>query len=493
MTRGLTFAALSISLTLVTACTGVRDGAVTTTDMGAGTSTSAVAVGTGAGAEDSVPLSTPPAPIASLAWSADLRPVSGPVLVDGVLALYTLSSTDRLMMTALDAETGEQLWSRPASTSGIPVVRPLEPQVIDGEVVYLQPTVRPDLPDDAADVISRDPRTGTSKGTGSTWGVHVMQPHLCPGSETDVCTVLLDDDGNLTWPTVVTSSWEPVPWVPAGHQTAGHFVEPIGPLDLARAGGARIGRLVDDTLVWEVSTADLVGPRASTNTGWSFVAHEDDLLIGTVGLADVIDGADLDLTESAVFALDAATGRPSWIARGMDLGCNSTLWAEGSGPLLACRYKGGVHRWTDEGSALIDLDADLVRLDPRTGEALWRADLPKGDVEGTFVPGVLDEEHAVVLDQVVDVRDGSARHRTEADRVWFPDQARPTVDRAGDHGREVVGEGLWRLPDGLDLTLGGPLPTWPLPPGVGLEMDDGSRVVAHADGIARLASPTDGR
>lgn len=51
----------------------------------------------------------------------------------------------------------------------------------------------------------------------------------------------------------------------------------------------------------------------------------------------------------------------------------------------------------------------------------------------------------------------------------------------------VLGNDRYALPDGVSLPDGPP--PWPLPPGVGVELPDGSRLVAHAGGVTRFGSP----
>lgn len=428
-------------------------------------------------------------PQAVVSWHADIRPLSGPVLVEGVLVLYTLGDGDQLRITALDAMSGEELWSHPASASAIPSPRSLEPQIVEDAVVHLRPSGRADGPEDEADVIVRHGRRGTLlHGIAQGRGVHHIHPARCPGHQSHICLSVLADSGSPAWPTVLGRTPPDTAWQPGGDPTAGHFVERIGPIDLARGSEQRIGRLVDDTLLWAVSTGDIVGPDASTNSGWDFISVGDELLVGSVGLAHTIDGSDLDLTESAIFALDAQSGQRVWISRGTDIRCNSALWDLGAGPLLGCAYDAGSWHWADEGAQMRAVDMSVVRLEPTTGEELWRTHVGGGDLGGVVVPGVLDEDHAVVLDQVIDVRDGTTREREEDDDVWFPYLHIAEVEQGGTAPHQVSGRDLWQVPDGLDLE-GGRLPVWPLPPGVGVELEDGSRVVTYQGGLTQLAAP----
>lgn len=429
----------------------------------------------------------PTAPSAQVAWHEDLTPVSGPRLVDGVLVLYAVED-EQLLLVALDPESGTELWRKMSSASDITPARPLQVEVADGRVVHLQPGLGADGESEAAALaLARDPRSGESEGPKDfTNRVHAQAPSRCPGSSSDVCTSPLSPDGQLDFPQVLENGTGAHDWAPGGDPRAMTFVERIGPMDLARGEHPRLGRLRAGGLLWSASTTDLVGPSASTNSGWEFVGWKKELLIGSVGLTHDFAQDDMDLTGSAVFALDAETGERRWISRKSDLACNTSLYSAG-GALTACRYDAGTTSFTDDGRVLRDTEVSVVRLDPETGKTRWSVPVMEGDLDGLLVPGVVDEQHVAVAGQVIDTADGSSREQTGDDVVWYPSRSRIPLDRPGTDYSFVTGADTWRVSGDRDASA--EELAWPLPPGVGVELDDGTRVVAHDHGLTAFSAP----
>lgn len=521
MTRGtlLTTAAATTASLLLTACSGeAGDGDRPVAPSGAGSGPVETSAATGAGATTGSPdlagvtTAAPPtdAPAdsapstdagveqrAEVRWHAQgVRPVSGAVLVEETLVLYTLADDGGLAITGLDQEDGEPLWSHPATPSLTVRGVGLTVEAVDGRVVHLEPDVTSDG-DGVARVVVRDPGTGEVTLRAQTVSTHSRLPGPCPGAEEQVCVWPRAIDGDPSGISLLLDDG----WPGTFQQDVGAtgYDDPIGPLGLFRATGQQIGRVVDGSLLWATSTADVVGPDASTNSGWHFQALADDeLLVGTVGMADSFAPGDrLELTDYALFALDAQTGERRWIVDATDIRCDAWLGADPD-PLLACRYRAGV---VDTGTPQQDpvllegLEVELVRVDPETGETLWRADVTAAgpvEHEGLLSSTALDEHHVRILDTVVDVRDGSARPAADADRLaWADDSSSTEITVPGLRDGTVWGNGRVELPAGVDLSSAPP--AWPLPPGVGVELDDGSRAVTHGGGVARIAPPPEDR
>ena len=426
----------------------------------------------------------PAANAASVLWSVNTPAVTGPVLLEDTLVLYTIREDGHLMLTGIDADTGEERWSRTASISDVDPLRPLQVEVFDGAVVHLQPDGdEAEVAQGKAQVLTREARSGLvarsgSRGYSST-GISTFHPSACVDDLELLCMVFRTGDGVDAYALDQTGRIDR--WRPEGGQERGQ-VERVGPLELNR-GRQGLGRFVDGALAWAVDPADFVAPPAEVLTGANFVAFEDELLIGSVGMVDETS-LTADFSLSAVFALDPDSGAVEWIEQGSDLQCNSPVY-EASGTLLACAFSQGTFDWDESGRRWTGATAELVRLDERTGEQLWSTTvLEDAEVEGLVTTGLLDDDHVAVRGTVIATADGSARERTEHDQVWFVAEGARELDSPGSLSEVVQGVGLWVLPHGTSVEEP---PTWPLPTGVGVELEDGSRVIAHSDGLIRLA------
>lgn len=494
MTRG-HLAAATLACLLLAACAGGGEAPsatgppVTGTGIDAEGVTATVASGRSTSARTTDPVASrtaiePPAPVATLTWRADLHPLSGPVLADGVLVLYTRDG-EGLSLTAVQAQTGEVVWSHPATPSRalVGVGIRVEP-VGDDRVVHLEPLAEgaEDLVDSR--VVVREAATGRAVirvGEGSS---HYRLPTGCdvPGGE--IC--VYPRQGGYHLPVqALTDDGSTLPIQQSSEAMA--YTDPLGPLGLRRMTGQDIGRVQDGELVWSTRTDEVFGQGASTNTGWIFRAVEDDaLLVGSVGpVDDPYPRQEIDLRDYTVAAMDAQTGERRWLAEATSLFCDVDLGLEDD-PLLACRYSTGVLLIDDDQADYADVGVALVRLDPRTGETLWELPLPSPPDEGRPEVSPLDEGQVIVAGLTVDVADGSARPSTSSETAWEEDDS--TVDlslpRLG--SVEVYPSSTWLLPPGVSLDGSGP--RWPLPPGVGVEVD-GARVVTVDGQLVRWDAP----
>lgn len=267
------------------------------------------------------------------------------------------------------------------------------------------------------------------------------------------------------------------------------YPEPLGPAGLGRMTGQEIGMVVDGELVWSTRTDEVFGAGASTNSGWTFEAVEDDsLLVGSVGpVDDPRLNHEIDLRDYAVAAMDSETGERRWLSEATSLFCDAHLGLE-EDPLLACRYAAGVMRLEGGEADYSDVEVSLVRLDPRTGEDLWELALQSPPDEARPEVSPLDEEHVIVAGLTVDVEDGSARPSTSSETAWEADGA--TVEVSPPHlgTMTIYPSSTWLLPEGASLDDPGEGPRWPLPPGVGVEVDE-ARVVTVDGQLVRWDAP----
>lgn len=493
MTRG-TLAAATLACLLLTACTGEGEApgatgppaAVSGRDTEAVTDTGDAGISTSGPAADpqaSTTAAAPPGPTATLVWRSDVQPLSGPVLVDGVLVLYTRDG-DALAITAVEPESGEVVWSHPATPSralaGVGIRVAL---VGDDRVVHLEPL------EESADglvdsrVVVREAATGevlVRSGDSS----HYRLPSGCdvPGGE--IC--VYRRTGDVRFPAQVLNDDGSLGDIEQSAEAFG-YSDPLGPLGLHRMTGQDIGRVEDGDLMWSTRTDEVFGPGASTNTGWIFRAVEDDsLLVGSVGpVDDPRTGHEIDLRDYTAAAMDAQTGERRWLAEATSLFCDADLGLEDD-PLLACRYAAGVLRMDDGEWNYADVQVSLVRLDPESGEALWELALPSVQDEGRPEVSPLDEGHVIVAGLTVDVEDGDARPSTSAETAWEEDDGTADVNLPRLGTVEVYPSSTWLLPSGASLDGSGP--RWPLPPGVGVEVD-GARVVSVDGQLVRWDAP----
>ena len=427
----------------------------------------------------------PPDPVASLAWRSDVRPLSGPVLVDGVLVLYTRDG-EGLAVTAVEPGTGEVVWSHPATPSRAlaGVGLRVEP-VGEDRVVHLEPL------EEGADrlvdsrVVVREAATGeVLVRTGDS--SHYRLPRGCDVPDEEICVYrrtadvrfpaqVLHDDGSLG---DIEQSGE-----------ASRYNDPLGPLGLHRMTGQDIGRVVDGDLMWSTRTDEVFGPEASTNTGWIFRAVEDDsLIVGSVGpVDDPRVRHEIDLRDYSVAALDVETGERRWLSEATSLFCDVDLGLEDD-PLLACRYADGTLRINDGQPQYSDVEVVLVRLDPATGETLWELPLQSPQDEARPEVSPLDEGHVIVAGLTVDIEGGSARPSTSSETAWEEDDAVVDLSLPRLGSVEVYPSSTWLLPPGASLDGPDERPRWPIPPGVGVEVDD-ARVVTVDGHLVRWDAP----
>ncbi|WP_154402242.1 PQQ-binding-like beta-propeller repeat protein [Ornithinimicrobium cavernae] len=453
--------------------------------------------------------STPPAvdrsALAGVRWRNDeLRPVTAPVLVDETLVLYTLDGR-RLEITGVDSTDGRVLWSRAATRSVRPPGQDLSVEEVEGGVVHLAPAPHPDAPVEAATahVIVRDPRTGEAVRTLAEPLSHADLPTACPHDAEEVCLTVQVDG---VW-TVQALTPEGALHDPPATGVPGWTS--IGPLGLSRQAmdGTRIGRVVDGALLWEADTTELFAAGHSTDTGWSFQSFEDDtILVGTVGtaLSSPRTRTSWDLTAGRSVGLDVSTGTRLWEAPATSTFCDIDVSGGPEDPLLVCAWHDG-EVVTDHGEATYrDLDVDLVRLDPASGEVLWRVPLgatvdgsepgaPELQLVGPGEVAVETADGAVVIDTAR----GTARPATTADARWVEDRTPVEVELPGARDDDRISTwGRWRREGGAGATGDGSAAApgeqvaWPLPLTIGLALENGAvRVVADPEGLTAYSAP----
>lgn len=437
---------------------------------------------------------------AEVLWhNTELVPASNPVSVGGALVLYTIDG-QRLHITGVDPRDGEVLWSRAATASVRPRGQDLTVQEVDGLVTHLAPVAAgPETVGAPAHVILRDPLTGEEVRSSKRALSHADLPSPCPHDDTLACaTVPVDEDWSVQ---ALTSDGDfatpPVDGAGVPGWTS------IGPLGLSRGAedGTQVGRVVDGQLAWEIDTTDVFGPGQSTNTGWTFDNFgEDSVLVGTIGLGinPPADGDTWDMTQSRALGLDADTGQTLWRAPATSIFCDTDITGEADDPLLACLWNAGQAEAVDGVLTYQDVNIDLVRLDPQTGDRLWQVELGATTEDGEPArpePRLVSASEIAVEApdgmRIIDLETGADRPATTADRHWVEDYEVVDLESPNVEPDQVMVSGRYRLQDGAgEPAKDAP---WPLPATIGVELDDGSaRVVAEPAGLTAYTAPSSG-
>lgn len=440
---------------------------------------------------------------AEVAWTRKLTPASAVRVVDGIPILYVVKDK-QLVITALDPETGKTLWRAPATTSFSTPGVGLDVSAVDGVVVHLELPTGEETPGQAV-ITRRDPASGMRLSKSPIPVYVTTLPDACADDAEAVCVDV------ATGPTSVESmrlkpTGQLVPDTSSVKGWSG-----IGPLGLSRKDGHRIGRLDDGDLLWRADLHDVVSPSSTTDYGWIFRAAEDGSVVaGSVGDSRSVTagGRVIDEAESVAFGLDAETGEVLWKQQGVDLFCDIEMVSAGDDqggdadlddPLIACLWRSGTVTARQDDVSIRDADLDLVRLDPRTGDALWTVALQGGDdtlFDGGS-PAIAQHSQSQLTvgtgpsAQVVDVETGAVGPIAATDVVWVEKATStaldpPSAPDIGTDGRYAA-TGVLR-----PLTVEGDAArkvTWPLPPQVGAETDTGLRVVAQPRAVVAYREP----
>ncbi|USQ78681.1 PQQ-binding-like beta-propeller repeat protein [Ornithinimicrobium faecis] len=438
--------------------------------------------------------------LAEVLWrNADVVPASDPVSVGDALVLYTIED-QRLQITGVDPQDGAVLWSKAATASVRPRGQDLNVETVDGLVAHLAPgAAGPESVGAPSHVILRDPVTGEDVLSSRRALSHADLPSPCAHDDTLACvTVPVDEQ----WSVQALAPDGGFATPPADGAGVPGWTS-IGPLGISRGAetGTQVGRVADGRLAWEIDTTEAFGPGQSTNTGWSFDNFADDsVLVGTIGLgiSPPADGDTWDMTQSVALGLDAETGETLWRAPATSIFCDTDITGAPDDPLLACLWNEGQAEAVEGALTYQDVNIDLVRLDPLTGDRLWQVTLGATAEDGEPArpePRLVSSTQIAVEAadgmRVIDLETGEDRPATTADRHWVEDYDVVDVETPGIGDDEVMVSGRYRLQDGAgDLADDAP---WPLPATIGVELDDGSTlVVAEPDGLTAYTDPVSG-
>jgi outer membrane protein assembly factor BamB len=420
-------------------------------------------------------------------WTAEVPGLFGePALVDGVVLAYAVDDEVGMRLTALDLETGDQLWDHPASPGGafsnpllggkgaasraypLPTIQPLVIEHGEGEdagsaVVFTERDVETDSirPDDLFHVV--DVRTGEK--------LEVTLPDIDP-DEFSFAAVGMREDGaifaNFTTPPRACDAG--ICWGASDSETFGSALATLDPatLELRIADGylpesddplspdygveyANLGtdddlflvRYVDGQEVWRQATDALFDDPRTQLPDYTGVTPVGDIVLvqGYQSIREKLGDVhtlDLDFVASrTLVAIDPDTGDVVWRVPGGDMLCSAVAQyeiADDATSIPVCHATGGEFLYDLVAEEMVDVtepEASIAELDLTTGELGWELE-GAGKVSLAQVASLLDVAYSArgdftVADRddetgVIDLRDGTWAAASREDPV-FPCKA----------------------------------------------------------------------
>jgi hypothetical protein len=370
--------------------------------------------------------------------------VSQPQASGGRFVAY-VERDGQLFVAAVDPKGGGPVWELPASASS------LTPGVIlylahDEQNVYFGGPVDAGGTGDTVFVLAVDAASGAE--VWRTGGGLALTSNLttCDDDDTMLCATSVSLAGGHSLRIAKATGALTHEALPKGARRQ------LG-IDLYDLGGRdpEVIAAIDPTgrTLWTKTPSELFrGRPVSSDQGWDWRRHGD-LLVGWLGRLDR-DRSSIDLSESSISGVDAATGEIRWVVDGVDLGCGGGLDGAdlSSGPApLRCRTTGTVTRDQDgENPVVTELTVVMEQFDPATGATLWEADLGAAESLILGKPPLirLSSTEIVVGRQdgsslVVDVASGQTRVPAAGETGWCSSENTyhdvraygPTGDRRG--------------------------------------------------------------
>jgi outer membrane protein assembly factor BamB len=330
-----------------------------------------------------------PEPPLELLWTAEGHFATRPVVAGGVL-VELLAEDGGLSLVAYSPADGAELWRRPSTASGITPGVAYPVAADETRVFHLVPGSS----GDAAAVEALDATTGERLWSSAEAPEGFNDPlHFCDRGEALCVTADGEGPGTL-WHLDVETGASTVPAELAAltavpPPTPGESTPSVvdgralggGLYDLAGSGD--IARVVDDHIVWQRSPSELFEGRAvSPDYGW-LVRRADNVVVLWLGSEyDQSRQGEMEVPPQYTAGVDLATGQPRWVADGgMSCGKVALLELATLNPRwLRCQVVGS---WTTTGRERdFDVDTVLEQFDPATGDAEWTFDL--GPSSGLF-------------------------------------------------------------------------------------------------------------
>lgn len=352
--------------------------------------------------------------VAEPAWTVELDVLGQPQVEDGVAVVLTRTPARGIEVVAVDAQTGERLWSRPWSPGDIPTGYGLEPLVArsaaDRPVVVFSVPPR-DLSAAADDAWIRpvavvDLRSGEELAR--TAPLDLLTPLSRCADDVDVCFVERDGAGGQR----LDLERGQVAADPAGTPAGARTIGADGLFATSDRPGEEIGVARDGKVLWSTPVEELMGETVSSDTGWT-IEHdpEADRYVGWMRAAippDQRERAEAGKAfsyDAGILRLVAFSGPDGTVLWRRDGAEQSCLGLDTDTPTVRCVWT-GTAAYDAEGTltALRDGSGTVEGFDPRTGETTWSLEIAEDAVEDAFD----DRDQKVAGDRtvLVDTDDG---------------------------------------------------------------------------------------
>ena len=341
------------------------------------------------------PTATPTPTRANRAWQLPLgTPLTQPVFVDGVALVFTavdtpcpqcsgVGSFPQLTLVAIAPATGNELWRRAATTSGVSAEEPLAVTPVGTRVAYFRPAGQTL---GSARLVVADVHTGKDVAT-SPAQIFSTPIEACDALATRLCgtarssvTVAAERYSFV----VSTGRFGPAPdgQPPVGSRPVG----PGGLIDLGERTPERVGVFLGDKLLWSMPVVAYFPEGTTTDAGWSFML-QDDHYIGTLHQTYPVDG-EVDMGNVGTASFEAESGKIAWSAGGTSLNCLGQVVLPQGVP-VRCHYKGDAV-FTDGVGDFSQVVVTLEGFVPSSGKRTWEFELAPGAafLRGIRIPAI---------------------------------------------------------------------------------------------------------
>lgn len=455
------------------------------------------------GCTPSAPAATPSPQQVRAIWRTPANLVGKPQVVGDTIVSYARVK-QKLVIAAWDLGTGRLLWNTAAETSGEAPGIELEADAITiGKTSYVAYLTH--LPGSSwRDLVIAEAHTGLRHGAARM----IVWPSSSPRSCSDDQAFCLqgyreaapDTEVNLRVdPLAPALTTDHTDGIPANSRGIGNQI--FATHARAPKGVEKLGRMVNDKVVWQRPYVDVFGKGTSSDYGWEWREEHDGIIVG-MGTPEECKETDksgkwvmtCDGTRARMVGLNNDTGKTVWSLDGFDY-CPTASRVEGStgDRIIACVnkvaktvYGTKKNRWTLRSRAS---HTELVAVRQQTGEILWRTDLGTETGKGSDNYFVTSQDRMVMTisgkTNVYDLANGAAtpadattrlmclRDRPELKLHWPNDKERTSynigkdVEPCDGNGKSIkeipaewvpaagidAGDGRWLLPTPGAMTL----------------------------------------
>lgn len=451
---------------------------------------------------------TPAEPAASVKqvhtlWKVPTNLVGDPQVVDGTIVSY-IRVKQQLRVAAWRLSDGHQLWSAAAETSATtPGVELSVDTVSVGDTSYVAYLTKK-KGETWRRLVVADVRTGPRNGAAPM----VVWPSSSPSACTDGKAFCMqgyrefapNKQVNLRInPLAPALTTDHADGVPANSRSIGNQI--FATHARAPKGVEKLGRMVNDKVLWQRPYAEVFGKGASSDHGWEWLDEHDGIIVG-MGTPQRCKATHksgkwvmtCDATRARMVGLNQNTGETVWSVDGFDYCPTAARMETPTGDrIIACVnkvaktiYGAKKNQWTLRSRVR---HTELVAIGQQTGEILWRTDLGTETGEGSDNYFVTSPDRMAMTvngkTSVYDLATGAAtpadattslmclRDRPELKLHWLNDKKRTSytigddVEPCDQNGKAIkqipadwvpaagidAGENRWLLPTPGSMTL----------------------------------------